>query len=172
MNAEIFKNIFLPYHKKLYGIAYKFLDNQMDAEDMVQETYVKLWQKREELESLINPESFAVTLLKNACLDFLKKVKPEFLAVYETNPESVDTIIIQLENQDKLNHIQLIIKQLPVQQRRIIQMKVWDNLADEEIETLTGLSKGNIKVIISRARRTIKKLYKKWEKNENERFIR
>ncbi|MDR1632130.1 MAG: RNA polymerase sigma factor, partial [Dysgonamonadaceae bacterium] len=67
MNAEIFKKIFLPYHKKLYRIAYKFLENQQDSEDIVQETYIKLWRKRDDWESVINPESFAVTLLKNNC---------------------------------------------------------------------------------------------------------
>jgi RNA polymerase sigma-70 factor (ECF subfamily) len=170
MNVDIFKKIFLPYHKKLYRIAYKFLENQLDAEDIVQETYIKLWQKRNEWESLINPESFAVTLLKNNCLDFLRKAKPEFLTVYETNPWGGDLISVQLENRDKLEHIQLIMNQLSVQQKQIIQLKVWDNLSDEEIEALTGLSRGNIKVIVSRARKTIKELYLKWEKNENSRF--
>jgi RNA polymerase sigma-70 factor (ECF subfamily) len=141
----------------------------MDAEDILQETYIKLWQKRDELESLINPESYAVTLLKNNCLDFLKKVKPEFSNIYETNLGSGDFLSVQLEYRDQLEHIRFIMEQLPVQQKQIIQLKIWDNLSDEEIETLTGLSKGNIKVIVSRTKKTIKELYLKWEKNENKR---
>jgi RNA polymerase sigma-70 factor (ECF subfamily) len=114
----------------LYGIAYKILGNQTDAEDVVQETYIKLWHRREELESLINPESYAVTLLKNACLDFLKKVKPVISAIYEPNMASDDSLISHIENQDKLVHVRNIMSKLPAQQKQIIQLKVWDNLWD------------------------------------------
>ncbi|MDR3340045.1 MAG: RNA polymerase sigma factor [Candidatus Symbiothrix sp.] len=166
MNAEIFKKVFIPYHAKLYGIAYKYLENQADAEDIVQETYIKLWQKRDGLESLLNPESFAVTLLKNNCLDFLKKVRPELSQIYEMNIPVADSSSVQLENRDKLEHIQVIMNRLPIQQKQVIQMKIWDNLPDAEIGRRTGLKEGNIKMIVSRARKTIKELYQKWEKNE------
>lgn len=170
MDAGNFKRTFLPYHGKLYGIAYKFLGNQNDAEDIVQETYIKLWRRREELESLINPESYAVTLLKNSCLDFIRKVKPELSSICETNIPSADSLITQIENRDQLVYIRDIMEQLPVQQKQVVQLKIWDNLSNEEIEKLTGLTQGNIKMIISRARKTIKELYKKWEKNENRKF--
>ncbi|GHT55234.1 DNA-directed RNA polymerase sigma-70 factor [Bacteroidia bacterium] len=167
MNAEIFKKIFLPYHAKLYRIAYKFLENQQDSEDIVQETYMKLWQKRNDWESLINPESFAVTLLKNNCLDYLRKVKPETNPVDGMPIQASDSSFVQIENRDQLNHIRFIMKQLPVLQQQVIQLKIWDNHSDEEIEKITGLTKGNIKVLVSRARKKIKELYQKWEKYEN-----
>ncbi len=47
MDAESFKKEFLPYHRKLYCIAYRLLENAADAEDLVQEAYLKLWDKRE-----------------------------------------------------------------------------------------------------------------------------
>jgi RNA polymerase sigma-70 factor (ECF subfamily) len=170
MDAENFKKVFLPYHGKLYGIAYKFLGNQADAEDVVQETYIKLWRRRGEMESLINPESYAVTLLKNSCLDILKKVKPELSEIGEINIPSADSLISQIESKDQLIYIRNIMAQLPDQQKQVIQLKIWDNLSNEEIEKQTGLTQGNIKMIISRARKTIKELYKKWEKNENRKF--
>lgn len=49
MDAESFKNEFLPYHRKLYSVAYRLLENAADAEDLVQEAYLKLWDKREGL---------------------------------------------------------------------------------------------------------------------------
>jgi RNA polymerase sigma-70 factor (ECF subfamily) len=61
-------------------------------------------------------------------------------------------------------------EKLPAQQKQVIQLKVWDNLSNEEIGNITGLTQGNIKMIISRAKKTIKETYKKWEKNENKRF--
>jgi len=167
MHAEIFKEIFLPYNKKLYRIAYKFLENQQDSEDMVQETYIKLWQKRNDWESIINPESFAITLLKNNCLDYLKKVKPEIHSMDGISITAIDSLLVQIESRDELCHIQFIMKQLPVQQQQVVRLKIWDNLSDEEIEEITGLTRGNIKVLVSRARKKIKELYQKWEKYED-----
>ena len=46
MDAESFKKEFLPYHRKLYRVAYRLLENSADAEDIVQEAYLKLWDKR------------------------------------------------------------------------------------------------------------------------------
>ena len=167
MDSEHFKRIFLPYYKKLYRVAYRLLENQADAEDMVQETYVKLWQKRLELESLINPESFAVTLLKNGCLDFLKKVKPGLVSLHAFPVAGQESASGQMENREQLRYIQVIMEQLPARQKQVVELKIWDNLSDEEIEQRTGLKKKNIKVIVSRARKTIKERYLKWERNEN-----
>ena len=167
MDSNHFKKIFLPFHGKLYRIAYRFLENQADAEDMVQDTYIKLWQKRDELEALINPESFAVTLLKNNCLDFLRKVKPDVLSLYEIPAPTQETVAEQIERREQLEYVQVIMSHLPALQKQVVELKIWDNLSDVEIEQCTGLKKGNIKVIVSRARKTIKEHYLKWEKYEN-----
>lgn len=75
MDAESFKKEFLPYHRKLYCIAYRLLENAADAEDLVQEAYLKLWDKREGLAIISNPEAFSVTLVKNMCFDLLRSGK-------------------------------------------------------------------------------------------------
>ena len=72
MTAEDFKRRFLPFHPKLYRIAFALVGNSDDAEDILQEAYSKLWMKREELEVVQNPEAFCVTLIKNVCLDYLR----------------------------------------------------------------------------------------------------
>ena len=74
MDTESFKREFLPYHRKLYCVAYRLLENAADAEDLVQEAYLKLWDKREGLSVISNPEAFSVTLVKNMCFDLLREV--------------------------------------------------------------------------------------------------
>ena len=70
MNASDFKQKFLPYHRKLYRSAFQILGNAQDAEDMVQEAYLKLWQKRNELPpDITNLEAYCVTLVKHLCYD-------------------------------------------------------------------------------------------------------
>ena len=72
MDAESFKKEFLPFHRKLYHIAFRLLENEADAEDLVQEAYLKLWDKRDGLAIISNPEAFSVTLIKNMCFDMLR----------------------------------------------------------------------------------------------------
>ena len=84
MDAESFKKEFLPFHRKLYHIAYRLLENEADAEDLVQEAYLKLWDKREGLAIISNPEAFSVTLVKNMCFDLLRSGK------YTANKQTVE----------------------------------------------------------------------------------
>lgn len=164
MNADVFKQIFLPYHQKMYRIAYRMVENQPDAEDIVQETYIKLWKKRNELEHIENTESFAIAVLKNTCLDFLRKMKPETVELSALNQEF--NLSEQIENNEKLQYIESIVKQLPERQQQLIRLKHYENFSDKEIEKITGLKTGNIKVIISRARKTIKEQFSILYKNE------
>ena len=73
MDAESFKNLFLPYHRKLYRVAFRLLEDVADAEDVVQEAYLKLWDKRDGLAVISNPEAFCVALVKNMCFDLLRQ---------------------------------------------------------------------------------------------------
>ncbi|GHT76034.1 DNA-directed RNA polymerase sigma-70 factor [Bacteroidia bacterium] len=163
MNAETFKRTFLPLHAKLYRVAYRLVENQADAEDMVQECYIKLWQKRSEWIFIQNPESFSVTIIKNVCLDFLRKTKPE-IALNDALQLSVHSDEKQIEQRDRLEKIERIVAQLPEQQKKVVRLKYWDDLADEDIEKQTGLKRGNIKVILSRTRKIIQEQYLKWER--------
>ena len=79
MDAESFKKEFLPYHRKLYCVAYRLLENSADAEDIVQEAYLKLWDKREGLTVISNPEAFSVTLVKNICYVFITIEQPKLI---------------------------------------------------------------------------------------------
>ena len=69
MDAAEFKQQFLPCHQKLYRTAYRLMGNSRDAEDMVQEAYLKLWNKRNELTEILNPEAYCVVFIKNLCYD-------------------------------------------------------------------------------------------------------
>ena len=77
MDAAEFKQQFLPYHRKLYRTAFRLTENPQEAEDMVQEAYLKLWNKRDELAGVLNTEAYCVTLVKNLCYDALRRSRPD-----------------------------------------------------------------------------------------------
>ena len=96
MDAENFKRKFLLFHPKLFRIAYALVENKADAEDILQDAYFKLWNKRDDLPDIDNPEAFCVTLVKNLCLDFLRspranrreeKIEEVFMLATDSSPE-------------------------------------------------------------------------------------
>lgn len=163
MDAETFKKVFLPYHQKLYRIAYRIVQDVANAEDIVQDTFAKLWNKRNDMNDVENTEAFAIIILRNACLDHLRKTKKELHTTYDVDiPETV-SLSKQLEIKDDAQRVKDLINRLPDQQRQVMMMKHWDEYSDEEIEQATGLSSGNIRVILSRARKTIREQFFKIE---------
>ena len=162
MDADSFKQRFLPLHPRLYRVAYAMTENAADAEDILQEAYCKLWDRREELEGIRSPEAFCVTLVKNMCLDFVRsagynrreeEVTDHLPILSEVSPEKE---IIEQENIIVINGL---INELPDNQRKIIRLWSIDECSMQEIEQITGLSAVNIRVLLSRARKTIRTRY-------------
>ena len=163
MDANDFKEQFLPYQRRLYQVAFLLMGNAEDAEDMVQEAYLKLWKKRNELPSDIDSmEAYCVTLTKNLCYDALRKVH---IDKDERSPEELkisneSTVSHEIEVRDEANQVMRLIEGLPEQQRQIILMRDVNDRPYEEIEEETGLSAINIRVLLSRARKRIREQFK------------
>lgn len=75
MNKETFKQTYLPLSASMYRTAYRILGNPEDAEDMVQEAYMKLWKQRDTLDGILDARAYAVTSVKNLCLDTIRKLR-------------------------------------------------------------------------------------------------
>jgi RNA polymerase sigma-70 factor (ECF subfamily) len=164
MDAETFKKVFLPHHQKLYRIAYRLMQNVAESEDVVQETFIKIWNKRNELKEIESAEAFSVVILRNICMDYLRKTKYEYQVSYDTEVAEKESLSHRIELQDEAAQVKSLINKLPEQQRMIMMMKHWDEYSDEEIEQITGINSGNIRVILSRARKTVREQFFKMEK--------
>lgn len=161
MDAECFKQQYLPCHEKLYRIAFRLLGNACDAEDIVQEAYLKLWNKRDELTEVKNPESYSVVILKNLCFDFLRSAKDNIdnRAPEDLNIASETSLAAEIEIKDELNRIKEVIAHLPRQQQQVIILRHVNDCSMEEIEKATGLNAINIRVLLSRARKKIREQF-------------
>lgn len=134
--------------------------NVQEAEDLVQEAYLKLWTKRELIEDIKNAEAYCTTLIKNL---YLNQVRRKQLPI---SSEPSDELIVAAENEnnieDKLEkreeslQVKWLIEHLPEQQRKIITLHDMEDMSNEEIQECTGLQPTNIRVLLSRARKTIR----------------
>lgn len=169
MDTESFKKLFLPCHSKLYNIAYRLTGNTNDAEDIVQEAYLKLWNKRNELKDIKNPESFSVVLLKNLCFDYLRSVKHyiDNRSPEELNIEGYESVSAEIEIKDEFGYIKQLITELPEQQQKVMTLRHVNDCSMEEIEEITGLKAVNIRVLLSRARKKIREQFEKVNRYES-----
>lgn len=164
MDDESFKQRFMPLHPKLYRIAFALIGNAQDAEDILQEAYCKLWDKRHELTLIRNYEAFSVTLTKNMCLDYLRSATHKMgqESISDTEPEISELSPEErLIEQDRVRVVNKLISELPENQRQILQLRGIDGCTAEEVEQITGLSAINIRVLLSRARKTVREKFDK-----------
>ena len=77
MNAEEFKQRFMPYHRMLYRVAFGLTGNQQDAEDLLQDTFMQMWQKQELLTSEHVNEAYLIIMMRNLHLDMLRVKTPD-----------------------------------------------------------------------------------------------
>lgn len=168
MDIEQFKAIFIPLHPKLFRIAVALLQNKDDAEDVVQEVYCKLWDKRDELDSVRNAEAYSVKLLKNKCLDFLRSPN------IHRNKELLEGVNVshgpspqkELEFAETIAILKNIINLLPEKQRQVVRLRFISECSMEEIEEVTSFSAVNIRTLLFRARKTIKEQFEMIKKHE------
>lgn len=163
MPASLFKQLLLPLYPRLQRVALRMLGNVEDAEDMVQEVYMKLWNKRDELPDVQNVEAYCVALTKNMCIDRLRLAEVDRVDVDDVplSLAAADDVASQLERQDAVEQVKLIIETLPEKQQQVITLRDIRDCTFEEIEEQTGLTAVNVRALLSRARKTIRERFKR-----------
>lgn len=162
MSQELFKAEILPIRDKLLNHAQKFMHDEQDAEDAVQEVLLKLWYIRNNLGDYDNVAAFATTVIKNHCLDRLKvKNRTEALDESHLTRAGTDNPHTELEHKSSEELIQRIVKTLPALQQAIIRMKDMEEYEIDEIAEITGTKAEAVRVNLSRARKKVREEYLK-----------
>jgi RNA polymerase sigma-70 factor (ECF subfamily) len=157
MTAETFQIEVLPIKHKLFRFANRLLCNTENAEDIVQEVFLRLWSKRNKLSEYRSIEAFAMTITKNLCLDKLKSKKHKSDELTERNQgTTMDTPYNYTEQADTYNKVKEIINLLPEQQRMIIHLRDIEGYEFEEMAEMLELSVNTIRVNLSRARKKVR----------------
>ena len=162
MQASEFKQLFLPCHRKLFSVAYRLMSNAQAAEDIVQETFLKLWMQRDKIERIDNPEAYSITVLRRLFYDrmrtgHLQEVDKDVGSLQVTSSQNISR---QLEAADEYQRVRLLISHLPEPQGRIMLMRDVEDRSFEEISIETGFSEVNVRSILSRARKKIREQIK------------
>lgn len=157
MELELFKQTVVPLREKLLAYTHKLAADQVEAEDVVQDVFLKLWAIRDKLDGYQNVEALAFKVTKNKVLDELKRhncerFEPEKIHAADTMPHPH----LITEQKDDVKHLREFIKKLPNLQQTIIYMKDIEGYELIEIAEITGTQIEAVRVNLSRARKKIR----------------
>jgi len=141
----------------LYRVAFYILESQPDAQDVVQDLFIKLWNTRDELDKVLNLKAYCTTLIKNMCIDRIRKASKEQSIGIETDIPESRTVDGDLITKDKLDRVMAAIERLPKGQRNVVKMYVLEEMSYDEISEKTGMSNLTLRVLLSNARKTLRK---------------
>lgn len=160
-----FQTNILPLKNELYRLALRITLNPAEAEDVVQETMMKVWNRRDEWERIESIEAFCLTICRNLSLDKLRHMDNQIQSLDATIDPSDSRVASNPEEQtvqrDRVQLVRQLIDQLPEKQRSVMQLRDFEGKSYRDIATILQISEEQVKINIFRARKTIKERFLK-----------
>jgi RNA polymerase sigma-70 factor (ECF subfamily) len=169
MNLETFKSTVLPTKHKMYRVALRITGNPVEAEDVVQEVFIKVWENRSELGEVDNLPAWCMQMTKNRAIDKIRLKANQTegieglysMSSKDTSPDR------KAELKDAVQHVKQLMEQLPEAQRMAMELRDIEGMSYQEISKVLGQSLSQVKTNIFRARKGIKtKLQQLWAINQ------
>lgn len=159
---SLFKEIFQANSKKIYHLCYGYTGDDESANDLMQETFLKVWQNLDKFRNQASISTWIYRIAVNTCLSYLRVEKRH------PKDELTDTIIETKgeeisEKNEQISSLYKCIAQLEENERIIITM-VLDELPYTEIAAISGISEGNLRVKIHRIKQKLTEIYNKHER--------
>lgn len=163
METRDFLHIVKDTRPRLLTLCQSFFDRQemaYDAEDAVQETYLRLWQMRARIGEYHNPEALATMIAKNICIDILKQHSARVVLLHETLYAIDDAQTDQLAIQHDVGRLlKTAMRKLPTTKRKMLLMRS-DGMSMEEIAAACGTTAASAKTMICAARKELVSILK------------
>ncbi len=166
MKQISFQSDILPLKNELYRMALRITMNAADAEDVVQETMMKVWNRRDQWDQIESIEAFCLTICRNLSLDKVRRMDNQTQsldAAYDpkdqgvaSNPEE------QAIQSDRVRLVRQMINLLPEKQRSCMQLRDMEGKSYKDIATVLDITEEQVKVNIFRARQTIREKFKRF----------
>lgn len=158
----------LPLKNVLYRLALRITQSHEDAEDVVQDTMLRVWNKREEWSQIENIEAFCMTTCRNLALDRIKRAsfRDEILEdAHNAEIHGLANPYDRIIQRDRISLVKELMNSLPEKQRTCMQLRDFEGRSYKEIAALLALSEDQVKISIHRARQTIKQKFQNAEQH-------
>ena len=160
MNPTEFKQTVLPLKDKMFRLALRMLNKREEAEDLVQEALIKLWQQHERLGEVQNLEAWVIRLTKNQCIDKLRGTKNGHKA-WKDGLDWADSGPLpdaKTESADTMRKLQKLMERLPENQRLVMHLRDIEGMSYQEVADSLDLPLAQVKINLFRARQAMKNI--------------
>lgn len=165
MKEFSFRDDILPLKNKLYRLAFRITLDSAEAEDIVQETMIRIWNKRVELQSVDSIEAYCLTVCRNLAIDKHEKKDAQHIELNEALHDSPDLSgpHEQLVLDEQMELVHRLFNQLPEQYRTVMQLRDIEGKSYKEIAVILHLTEEQVKINLFRARQKIRTQFKEIE---------
>jgi RNA polymerase sigma-70 factor, ECF subfamily len=161
----VFETLFKDYYERLCNYAYTMINDVDEAEEMVQNMFLVLWEKRESIDIHTSVKSYLYRSVHNNCLNLIKhyKIRYEHSEHYRHQPEEeVDDTSQSLISKELEQQINLSINSMPDQCRTVFKLSRLENLTYSEIAEQLNLSVKTVDNHMGKALRILREKLKEW----------
>ncbi|WP_339921795.1 RNA polymerase sigma-70 factor [uncultured Cyclobacterium sp.] len=153
---EAFNAIYEKYWKRLYSYAFKIFEDQIVCEDMVQEVFVRLWE-RAQLNQIEKLENYLFKAIKFQALNAVRNLKQttDFEELFNHLPDNLGVDLL-LEEKEMALKLEMIVKTLPIKCREVFILSRQEQLSNKEIAVKLGISKRTVEAHLNKALKIIK----------------
>lgn len=160
-----FRSDILPHRDRLYRLALLLTAHSAEAEDIVQETMIRAWERRSEWNTIHNIGAWLNQICRNLALDYKKRAATQALhlsaseqetSTYKTSSGNPDTLLDGRESYSLLSNL---ISQLAPPQDDIVRMREIEGLSYRDIASALGLTEDQVRVHLHRARQNLRERY-------------
>ena len=161
MQEISFRKDVLPLKDKLFRLALRITFDWAEAEDVVQETLIRVWNKREEWHELDSLEAYCLTITKNLAIDRSERKDAQAVQLTEEAEQTPDGVNPheQLVGKEQMQLIHRLINELPETQRLVVHLRDIEGKSYKDIAVLLNLTEEQVKVNLFRARQKLKQWF-------------
>jgi len=148
-DMSAFDSIYKKYSRRLYGFIFRYVKQQADTEEIVQEVFIKIWKSRDKIDVYSSFESFLFTIAHNATINLLKKRATEQKYVEHVKSlqriEETCELIDEVHYQELKYKLQGLLNELSPRQKEIFQLSRVEGLSHKDIAEKLGISPNTVK---------------------------
>jgi RNA polymerase sigma-70 factor (family 1) len=159
---EAFQELFTRYAPRIYQFSLSYLNNEADAEELVQDVFLKIWERREKLDPSKKIKAFIFKIAVNTIYDFIrrKNIESAYKEFAGADFKSQDSTWHQVIFDEMLGNLDVLVKQMPAERQKIFRLSREDGLTNNEIASKLNLSKRTVENQLYRAIAFLKKHFR------------
>lgn len=157
MSEQTLISAFSRWRNRLLRQALRFLPSKEDAEDVLQDAFIRLWAKAEQIETEKDAASLATVVIRNMAVDHYRQQKRK--------PQTTDVEMLDLQEEtadlDERRQLvdEIMQRVLTPLQLRIVELREYEGLGYDEVASILGMQQPAVRMQLSRARRAIREEY-------------